>query len=372
MAKSGWQQYLDISGISEERKQEVAQTLDDIWNTDSGKKVIQEAYATNKNTPVTITTAFTKFKHDDGQPISATSRQLHKPGQSEITLDFSKVDFEHNGHHHPLTLDRVLRHELHHIAHEPDDLAKRMKPHLYSHVREKGGLDGADIDKLKELGVLKQKDAEDYKEKIGNGEYVGLATVEGDGHKISTEQQNQFAEHVLSKDTQAIRDLIGDTKIDKSVIESLLKGGVESRIGAITVKQADALLERMDKGETITFADLEKSVGPLSYPHLATYVANWGSIVTQLPEADQQKLEKHLGNIGGMVTAWEDSQRAHEESTVGYVDRTTDGPDRGNYGNAIVKGGDDGFGAMQSETIGEDGHMDERMPSPPGSASHSP
>lgn len=336
----GWASYIDVSDIPETRMQEVTHALDNIWNSAAGRKLVEDAYKSNLNQPIVIAHGHMSYTDRQGNlhELNIPPRQLNIPGKCEITMDFSNMRFEHEGKEVPMTVEHLLRHELHHVAYEYDDLHKGMKDHFYTHVREHGGLKSADFDKLGELGVLKADEIKAYKDRLEKGEQIGLAAIDSK-HTLNRDQFEKFTEHLLSSDTGAIRSLVGNLRVSPVMIHSLVAGGTDTQIGVMTVQEGRGYLERIQRGETLTLNTIEQETGrQISFAPLVQYFAMHGIVAMQLSDPQQEQLLRHVENLHPLITAWNETQKAHEEATVKYVDDTTEGPDRKTYGNSISEG----------------------------------
>lgn len=319
---------IQFSHISDERKASLTDALEKIWQTDAGKKIILDAYAHNNNEPVSIVNAKTGYNYVDSagnsQSIETSNRTVNTPGKAEISLDFENPRaFMSEGKSYLVSDERLLRHELYHIAYENDDLAQKMRPHVNEYISNNGGLHEEHFIKLHDMGVLNDKQVSALEAMDAP---VNLQMVEEMGKPLTTEQLNSFTEHFLAPHTDNIRHAMNAVEISGAHVNSLIDWG-------ITVSEGHELLESIAEGEKITFADVEQKFGKLDFIAL-TINASKPEFLLQMSDAQRIQIRSDIEPFIPLGTEWMREQGRHEEMTVDITDQALDGPDRTEYGNA--------------------------------------
>lgn len=340
---AGWEDYIDISGIKPEDQDAYRQALDNVWDDPQSRQWILDAYDRNKGQPIKIHNDPVTAEIDYGPaPVGGGGNTLYgvherdlstggprtfnDPGQMAISMEGMEAQrapyYENDGTYVPMSLERILSHELYHLGHEDEDIAAAIRDQMNYTFRD---LDQDDIDFLKKSGAIDAQQAADFTKTLSGGGHVGLADVGA----MDAEHLNAFIAYGLEDDLDRVRDALADDVMDARDVERLYGNG------ALTRDETADIIRRMKDGEDITLAKVEQDYGPLPWQELIRY-GEGKTHDKDLPADKIDALHDATARLDEHLVTYDTVQLAEEEHTVDMTDevRTRHGePPRGEYSN---------------------------------------
>jgi hypothetical protein len=215
-----------------------------------------------------------------------------------------------------MPLTAALIHEHYHITHETAEIARDMAPLVNGIIDDRGGLTDADIEELRKSGVTADFNA------IKNNS-VARSVVLANLASKAPDKFNRFTEHLFESHSAMIRKVLGGVQWNPRVGEEFvtrLAAGGDSRIGEITVQQAEVLLDRIKNGDVTGFSDIEKAVGKIPIAHLADYFHDYIQQEARLlPDEERRDFENAWIDLSRYAQEWRMIQAKHEQATVDAI-----------------------------------------------------
>lgn len=330
-----WASYVDLSYLPPQYLGEVIAAYDELWANPPERQIIMDGFTANRNTPIIINFGRVKDKRDKKGYFSVGGRENNTVGKAEIAFDFEfykKICIKSGEQELHVPLSAWFSHEHYHIAYETRDIAYDMIPSVNRIIENRGGLTEADFAELGKLGVAPECLAlyrlqNEYRQPL-------------DLSRLTSEQFGQFVEHLLKPQSDIMRKVLNNVNIDKLFIGYLAGVNGKSRLGDITMQEAEMLMNQVNDDKRLTLDDVERQIGrKIPTAHLVDELPIYiiaGS--TKLSEEERTQLRQAMSILYPYAADWGRAQSRQEQEDVETMDKVNSfhrNHPRESYDNAV-------------------------------------